>query len=378
MPSRRYYAGLDLLRLAAAGLVVVSHFGVFTLNDPVATGADPALAFPFLHRMQLVGSIGVEIFFLISGFVISASALGSTAANFAVRRAIRILPALWVSGLIAAAASLMIGLRPAAVAAELARSALLSPVGPYIDGVIWTLVVEAVFYLLIFASILTGLIRDIERLALTLGAASMAFIATAVTANALAAESAGAASLADVLQRFPFKVLLLRHGVFFAAGMLLSSGYKHGFSPKRLAWIAALTVFCSLEICLDRPGVRTDAACLGLWWTSLGVLLLSVSRAEPMIAAIGPRAGLVRSGGLLSYTLYLNHYTVGQALVLVLARAGLSGTPAMVASLSVIVFVSYVVMIVPERVLQRRLRNAWRGRAALRRSASFAQAPPFG
>ena len=88
--------------------------------------------------------------------------------------------------------------------------------GPYIDGVVWSLVVEAVFYALIALLILRGAAINLFKVAIVLGALSSVYIAVYVTATLLGHEA-----LQSLFGRFAFKVFLLRHGVFFAVGMLI-------------------------------------------------------------------------------------------------------------------------------------------------------------
>ncbi len=145
MKKTHYYA-IDLIRIYAAVLVLLYHFATFEL--PEADGH----VFPFLWCFDGVGDVGVEIFFVISGFVISMSAEGARGLAGALRfihlRAVRILPALWISSLIAFAALSFAGEDVASLVPRLIRSSVLSPIGPYVDGVVWSLVVEAVFYLI--------------------------------------------------------------------------------------------------------------------------------------------------------------------------------------------------------------------------------------
>ena len=358
-----YYAGLDLLRFAAAGLVVADHFGLYAWAYPSATGPAGDAAFAFLAPMSAIGSIGVEIFFLISGFVIAASAVGSTAGDFAFRRAIRVFPALWISGLIAAVALLSTGAAPAGVAADYVRYAVLSPVGPYVDGVVWTLVVEAVFYALIFAVLLRGGTASFGRVAKLLGALSALYLVVFVAAEALAPGDAAAAHAAGLLGRFPFKVFLLRHGVLFAVGMLIWQGFDRGFTRGDRGWLVVLLAFCSLEICIDRPGLGANIVSLGLWWGSLGILLLSVARSG-WIAAYPAQIPLIRTLGRLSYPVYLNHYTLGLVVVPALAALGWTRPLVFVAALTIVLAVSYAVMAYPERALQTAFKRArhWHSR----------------
>ncbi|MBV6753731.1 acyltransferase [Pseudomonas chlororaphis] len=92
---------VQTLRALAAWLVVLHHYMQlvynFTLTDPVSTA---------LHTY---GAIGVDLFFIISGFVIYISAAGKqvTPTVFAVHRLARIAPAYWLFTLITAAALLI-------------------------------------------------------------------------------------------------------------------------------------------------------------------------------------------------------------------------------------------------------------------------------
>ena len=353
-----YFAGLDLLRFVAAGLVVADHFGLFAWAYPSATGPARDAAFPFLAPMSAIGSIGVEIFFLISGFVIAASAVGSTPVDFAMRRAIRVFPALWISGLVASIAMLSTGAPLLSVAADYARYAVLSPVGPYIDGVVWTLVVEAVFYALIYAVLCRGGTATFGRVAKVLGVLSALYLTLFVAAEQTPGPAA--VHLVSVLGRFPFKVFLLRHGVLFAAGMLIWSGFDRGFTLADKCWIAVLLVFCSVEICIDRPGLGANLVSLGLWWASLGVLLVSVARSG-WIETYPRQVPLIRRLGRLSYPIYLNHYTLGLVVVPALAALGWSRALVFVAALAIVLLVSTLIMAYPERMLQTAFKNAMRG-----------------
>ena len=81
----------DVLRLLGATLVLVSH-----------SFALVGLAEPHLGHSSF-GAIGVEVFFAISGFLITASWLSEPRLRaFLVKRALRILPALFVTVLASA------------------------------------------------------------------------------------------------------------------------------------------------------------------------------------------------------------------------------------------------------------------------------------
>jgi len=351
-----YYPGLDILRFVSAWLVVACHFGTYAWQYPAANVPRSDLAFVFLAPMAEVGSIGVQIFFLISGFVITASVVGNSAFGFAMRRAIRVFPALWISGLIALLAMLSIGDPPAAALAAFGRYAVLSPIGPYIDGVVWSLVVEAVFYLLMFTVLVFGWVEKVGLVAKILGLTSSVFICILIASNAIFGSDGPTSAL---LGRFPFKVLLLEHGVFFATGMLICAAGSHAGTRRDLPWVALFLVFCSAEIAFGRSTVSTKVVSLALWWASFGILVES-ARQSKWISLLGDCKKVLRVGGRMSYTIYLNHYTLGLVLVPTLAAYGLSRNIAFVATLVSVIIVSYLVMEFPEQAIQKRLKRLLR------------------
>src|SRR5215469_15288981 len=84
---------LDGLRLAAALSVVAFHL-VAGAADRAWDTPTTGLFGPLVHAARY-GWLGVELFFLISGFVICMSSWGRTAGQFAVSRFVRLFPAYW-------------------------------------------------------------------------------------------------------------------------------------------------------------------------------------------------------------------------------------------------------------------------------------------
>src|SRR4051812_29624865 len=101
-PQRTRPAGrlreLDLLRFVAAAAVMLHHFtGV---PAPEWPGGNARSICPGLGEVTRFGFLGVELFFLISGFVILMSAWARRVGDFAVSRFVRLFPAYWVSVLL--------------------------------------------------------------------------------------------------------------------------------------------------------------------------------------------------------------------------------------------------------------------------------------
>lgn len=83
---------LDYGRFFAAISVVLFHY---TFNG-IANGKITSISHtPWLVGVTKYGYLGVEFFFMISGFVIFFSARKKSASNFMVNRATRLYPAYW-------------------------------------------------------------------------------------------------------------------------------------------------------------------------------------------------------------------------------------------------------------------------------------------
>lgn len=137
---------LDLLRFVAALFVVFYHFGFrgYTADNL------QYLSFPELSPFARYGYIGVDLFFMISGYVIPMSIKGRGIREFAVLRAIRLYPTFWLCMLITAAVMVITG---AGITYRdiLANMTMVAPVFRvnYIDGVYWSLFIELQFYALV-------------------------------------------------------------------------------------------------------------------------------------------------------------------------------------------------------------------------------------
>ena len=126
---------LDLLRFLAALAVVVFHFG------------HPSELGPALGRATEFGFLGVQLFFMISGFVILWTAMGKSAPEFVISRISRLYPTFWVC--VGATAATVYFLRgQIGLTTLLANSTMIPGIlrFPMLDEVYWTLVIEIKFY----------------------------------------------------------------------------------------------------------------------------------------------------------------------------------------------------------------------------------------
>ncbi|WP_327005697.1 acyltransferase [Dactylosporangium sp. NBC_01737] len=178
---------LGFLRLCLALAVLVGH------SWPLGAGrATPGLGFS--HGQADVGALAVDGFFVLSGFLVTASAARLGSVRFAWHRCLRIFPGLWVCLLATALlAGLFATFRDAGLFA--ARNALGQPhqwgIGtlfsdtPYgrltgggsvVNGSLWSLSFELFWYAVLTALTACGVIRRSPRLILLLTAGAYAVL----------------------------------------------------------------------------------------------------------------------------------------------------------------------------------------------------------
>jgi len=173
----RYYE-IDLLRFLAALSVVFFHY---TFRGYAADNYSP-LAFPELGQVTRYGYLGVELFFIISGYVVLLSAQGKTVRQFVLSRITRLYPAFWVACTLTFVVARIWGPGPAdtqmspelhvGLGQYLYNMTMLQEFlgTPNVDGVYWTLTIEMTFYFLVSLLIAYRLMQHLDLcLALWLG-----------------------------------------------------------------------------------------------------------------------------------------------------------------------------------------------------------------
>ena len=84
---------IDVLRFIAAFIVMIYHYTFVFFN---ANHLSP-IKYTLLEPFTKYGFLGVQIFFIISGYVVMMSAHGKSLKQFIFSRAIRLYPAFWIA-----------------------------------------------------------------------------------------------------------------------------------------------------------------------------------------------------------------------------------------------------------------------------------------
>ncbi|KUL55179.1 acyltransferase [Streptomyces sp. NRRL F-4489] len=364
---------LDGLRLLAALMVAAYHYGGRNGDISRAWGASPAREFPSLSGAFAYGCLGVQIFFLISGFVIclsgwfppgaagDRSAPGRSAPGlpgplglrrlraFAASRVSRLYPAYWVAVLLVTAVFALpwVAFKALAPSDVLANLTMLQyPLGvPRVLGVCWTLWAEMRFYALFaLCVVLPGATR----------ARVLLFCAGWTLAAALAQSSHDA---------FLTTVLMPQYAPFFIGGIGLY--LLHRFGPRDpAAWGIVLASWL----------IGQHYAVTGLWhapsahafsYRSAAVIIAVVTAGFALVAAVA--LGALRRAnwpwltvaGALTYPFYLVHEHLGWVVISALHRtAALPAYATLPLTVALMLALAWLLHRYVERPLTPRLRRA--------------------
>ena len=334
-----HFAGIDLLRFLSALFMVVFHLAFLSWaheGSTAATVSGHPFRYPELTPVASLGWIGVEIFFVISGFVVIYSAHGS-AWHFLRSRVLRLAPAAWICASISAGLLAIYAVYPLDdVVKRFIRSAALYPKGDWVDGVYWTLGIELAFYALILMVITARAQAKLVLVLVGLGLVSSLYL----TLRCLGFISA------DVSRAV--QLLLLEHGVYFAIGGLIWALLCNE-APRRLwAMVALFAGAALLEIAFVSGPIAalshstTAMALPALIWLASVIFLVSSVRFSGFFAAALP-VGLMRKLGLATYPLYLVHSVVGASVLRLSASVGLDRWSALTLAIVVPVLLSLLV-----------------------------------
>lgn len=296
---------IDLLRLFAALAIVLYHYSFrgYAADDM------SVMPYPLLAPFAKYGYLAVNLFFLVSGFVILMTATGRSLRGFFVSRVVRLYPAFWACCTITFVMIVAIG-EPhfsASIGQYLVNMTMLSGfVGvPPIDGVYWTQFLEMRFYALVAVVILIRKVHQAQPLLILWLIASVAI----EVALGIMPDTTGIAKSVDVLRI----LLIVDHSAFFIAGAAFFLVWSKGLSLTRVVIIVASWGLALYQAIDALPGVREyyntnmNSYVVGAIVTALFLVMFLVSvRRTGFIAR---RQWVI--AGALTYPLYLLHENIG-------------------------------------------------------------------
>ena len=363
---KNYFSVLDPLRFAAALGVAVFHLTFWSWawsSTGVAPGFEHYVAadvqFASAAAFTWFGWVGVEIFFVISGFVIANSASKCSASEFLLGRALRLYPAVWVC---ATATFIVLLLFAGGSASEFIvpyfRAMLLIPKGlngQWIDCVYWTLTAEMAFYALVFCTLLTKKIT-LRHLAwgLTIYSGLFNAFSLLVLSGAIRSEIL---YFVVLMFRVPCAAWMLNHGCFFALGIwLFTSASRKLTASEQLAVAvtclsgAAEIFYFSSYLSLNIPAISGQSPFVPImvWAAAVAIIAVAANRSRRSIGATSPDAAgylkaLSRTCGLITYPLYLTHNVIGSAVIRVLVDAGVDASLAVGMALGLLVLICWLI-----------------------------------
>jgi peptidoglycan/LPS O-acetylase OafA/YrhL len=300
----QHIATLDGLRGLAAVAVLWFHF-------PQVGHSRAAALFQDLSQKTLAGSLGVDVFFVLSGFLITRIILRQVRSgsfslrNFLIRRALRIFPIYYLSLLVLACCQPVTDVWWSALAYVSNYHLALDP-SPTLLQHTWSLAVEEQFYLLwpvLFVCLPLTVVRRLAMPVIPL----LSVVAAYATLRLAPAELGWAL----VYRGLPFRALSLLLGAALAFG-----------EPQVHRWPAGRVFAGACGSYLAMLAAAWGAARTGLPEFRFGVFVLSAGTSLLVVQyAIGCdlRQGVARrllttrpllACGQISYGIYLYHYLI--------------------------------------------------------------------
>jgi peptidoglycan/LPS O-acetylase OafA/YrhL len=312
----RYLVALDGLRGIAIILVLLHNLTMTSARTP-----------PLLSQLFEPGWLGVQLFFVLSGYLITRNLLANELSSavltaFMVRRWLRIVPIcyallavyFYVVPLIFDAPTI-VAKRPLQIWYWLFLSNWTEPFGLAAPGLghLWSLGVEVQFYLLWPLVVLLAGRKRLVRACVTI------IVLGFVSATAL--RVAGASSMAV------YKFTITRMGALAAGGLVALVAQRPGLRvpsrPLALGAGAALAAIAAWRGGFDYADAVVEIAGLPLSTLLFALWLLPIARAtssrsdpaQGTLAVRVPSTPWLRSVGRVSYGMYVLHYPIHWAVM---------------------------------------------------------------
>ena len=332
---------LDVLRAIAALNLLLFHF-TWVYSSKYGFDSPLGVMFPF-------GKYGVQLFFMLSGFVNLFALLRKkpTSADFAVGRAIRIVPSFWLIVLFNVVLLSMFPMlqQDVTVGGTLANLTIMPQLfgAECMEPVTWTLMVEVLFY-----GFLLYLLRS-KRLYQPLMSTMMFVLAMCVIGglgNQFIQQHYSGTTFGECFA-FVDRLCFFRWMPLFSIGILLHEiKIKRGtFSHNSLGIFASAVAFHVIDQKHHNPVVTVILlALLGL--SAFGKL--PVLRLKPLVFI-----------GSISYSLYLFHNNLGTALIHWMETIGVNSIVAFTIGTLAMIALSALITYRFEQPASKLLRSQW-------------------
>lgn len=290
------------------------------------------------------GNLGVQLFFIISGFVIVQSLHGKSLKDFAVGRFLRLFPLFWILCTATYVITLIIPHTATVNFTEYLRS--MTMFGDLWNGIVgytrlidpsyWTLTVELIFYIGIGIFVYFLSEKNIRY-----------FLGSWLVLSAIA-------FILKVDHNFYVKLLLVRHASYFAFGgalALIATKRATTMFQKYFDWILLFTsAIYAIYIhprALEPYYVVNPIDIRVITWIHVMFFI-----AIPALVYLSPQiknrkiVGLLSILGGITYPLYLLHQKIGNTLInFAISHTGISWTNLSISFEVVVICIAYVVYI---------------------------------
>ncbi|WP_341525013.1 acyltransferase [Nostoc sp. UHCC 0302] len=342
MNTKNRLLEIDVLRGVAAISVVLFHYTT-RYNQKYSHSDDVLMYFPQGHH-------GVELFFIISGFVIFMSLEKiQTGFEFIVGRFSRLYPAYWTCVILTYAIVNIAGLPNYRVSWDIAIINLsmfqLFFNISNVDGVYWTLGIELCFYFIMFIFYKSRLLKHIYEIAI---------IWLVLMALNIVLEKQGIISIetrVGILFFLRYSSLIFAN--LFLIGMMFYKKYREGFSLKQYSIITG----CILIYKLQHSWKETI---LIIVFTAIFNFVLDNKMKfivqQPLLFI-----------GTISYSLYLIHQNIGYAIIYTFYKLGINPNISICIALIISILLATTITFKIEKPMMRFIKEQYKIRILVQR-----------
>lgn len=290
---QRFYI-LDLIRFLAAIAVVCFHY---LFRGWAADDLSP-LKFPEISGVAKYGYLGVQLFFLISGFVIFMSAYGKSPSQFVSSRIARLYPAYWFSVILTSVFIILLGGSDYSITGIQFFSNLTMMqefIGQtHVDGVYWTLTCELVFYFWIWLLLMKKKENYFEYF-------SVCFLIMSIVSNNV--------DLPSVIHTW----LLLEYSPYFISGAIFFQIYHRGMTVARVSVLTMAFVLAQYQAYVQSSEIIVHYMANFTVFHVASIVSLMFVFFSLLIAGVFNKfkASWAVSLGFITYPLYLIHQNIG-------------------------------------------------------------------